>query len=199
MSIYGEIITGKEVRQALEDTIKMWIPEYLAEVGAKYGFDRGDLPVFATYEPMIQWDKFDEDQIPLCLIIAPGTLDQPQVRDGKLRVRWGAGIGCVVSGQDRDNTWLLAEIYTAAVRTLLLQHPSLGGFSEGIVYISERFDTLPADTARTLGAGSLQVGVDVAAMVDMRAGPSSPAPDPTVPPGDWPIAATIPVEVGHKE
>lgn len=194
-NMFGPIITAGAVRQAIQDTIEKWMPDYLSEVGLRNGFDRGELPVFQSYAPMIVWDKFEEDQVPSCLIVAPGTLDVPQRRGGKMNVRWGVGIGCVVSGQDREGTWKLGEIYAAAVRTLLLQHQSLGGFATGINWISERYDQLPSDSARTLGAGSLQFGVDVDGVTDPGQGLMVPTFDPLSDAGDWPEVDTVSFDV----
>lgn len=194
-NMFGPIITAGEVRQAIQDTIMLWMPDYLYEVGERNGFDRGDLPLFQSFAPMIVWDKFEEDAIPACLIVAPGTLDVPQKRGGKMNVRWGVGIGCVVSGQDREGTWKLGEIYAAAVRTLLLQHPSLGGFASGVNWISERYDQLPSDSARTLGAGSLQFGIDVEGVAEPGMGPMAPTVDPLVDPGDFPQVDTVTFDV----
>jgi len=191
-SIYGDIITGIDVEKAAADTIQLWLPDYLAEVGAKYGFARGTLPVFRSYVPALTIDKFEEDQTPSCVIVAPGTLDVPERRQGAANVRWSLGIGCVVSGKDRDNTRLLAVIYAAAVRTMLLQKSSLGGFAEGVNWISERYDSLPAsaEMARTLGAGVLQFGVDVNKVSLTSGGPMAPV-DPAVAPSAWPVSETI--------
>lgn len=197
MTIFGQVVTNLDVEAALAGTIKLWLPDYLAEVGEQKGYARGSLPMFRSYVPAVTLDRFDEDQIPSCVIIVPGTLDQPQNRQGAANARWSAGIGCIVSGKDREGTRKLASTYTAAVRTLLLQKPSLGGFAQGLVWMSERYDALPevAGEIRTFGAGVLQFGVDVNAVSKLVGGPMQPTVSPTAAPADWPLTETIAISV----
>ena len=187
MTIFGDIVTGADVEAAVQATIERWMPDYLAEVGAKYGYARGSLPLFRSFVPSLTIDTFEEDQTPSCVIVSPGTLSNPEKRQRAMHARFALGIGCIVSGKDKDNTRLLARIYAAAVRTLIIQKPSLGEFAEGVNWISERYDAITAleSASRTLGAGVLQFGVDVGYVNQAYGGPMAPT-DPTVPPGDWP-------------
>lgn len=201
MTVFGPVLTNLDVEAAVIATVKTWLPDYLAEVGAQKGFARGSLPLFRSYVPVFSLDRFDEEQLPSCIVVAPGTIDQPEIRRQAANVRWAVGIGCMVSGKDSDGTRKLAAVYTAAVRTLILQKRSLGGFAEGVVWLSERYDALPAleGERRTLGAGVLQFGVDVNAVSQVYGGPTVASVDPAVPPADWPEVDTVLIDVTRKE
>src|SRR5690606_6246252 len=93
---------------------------------------------------------------------APGLTEAPRKERQEYITKWAIGVGAVVSGQDRDNTFDLAEIYAAAIRSLVMQQPSLSGFAAGIDWLGERFDELlgPEDLS-TIAAGTLQLEVEV--------------------------------------
>jgi hypothetical protein len=117
MSIYGPIITGRDVRLAMTETIRAYAPAYLGEVAAGSGESRGDLPPFRSYTSATEVDGWPEDQLPGCIVVAPGLLSTPQ-RDGNMyRAEWSVGVAMIVSGRDRSSTTDLVELYAAAVRS----------------------------------------------------------------------------------
>lgn len=201
MSVYGVIVTGHHVEKIMREHIQRWSLDYLAEVAEQSGTrSRGDLPGFRSYLPAIDLDKFDEDQVPSCVIVAPGIAERP-IKDGNgnWRVRWAVGVGCVVSGQDRDNTFELTQLYAAAVRACVLQHQSLGSeLIAGVDWMGEVYDELDDDDARTLAAGQVQFGVDVYTAVDSRGGTAEPVTDPTAPAADWGTVETVDVVVQQR-
>jgi hypothetical protein len=186
----GDIVTGSDVQRAMTDTVKMWSPDYLAEVGEQSGRGRGDLPGFRSYVTLVDLSKFSEDQIPTCVVVAPGT-NGVERRSGGYVVEWLCGVGCVVSGQNSENTYELGTLYVAAVRALVVQHKSLGGFAEDISWTGERYDELDSNEIRTITAGVAQFSVFVSSAVDPALGLTVPSVDATIPPGDWPQATTV--------
>lgn len=191
MSRIGTITTGKMVRTALEATIKTWVPTYLAEISRQSGRLPTDLPVFRSYVPAIDFDRFAEDQTPTCVIVAPGTYNEPRKQsNGAYTARWAVGVGCVLVGQDRENTFELTELYAAAVRTLILQQASLGGLSDGVDWVSERYDELSVDDQRTIAAGIIQFIVDVEDVSSRHVGPVTVPLDPYVPLPEDPVVET---------
>lgn len=191
-SPFGQILTGDDVQDAIESTIRLWIKDYLAEVADHSGRARGDLPVFRSYARKIDLSKFEEDQIPACIIVAPGTMQDPTKNSRGIDARWSAGVGAIVSGQNENNTYQLAQLYGAALRTMLLQQSSLLGFAIGTVFVSERYDELPQKAAtRNLAAAVLHFGVDVRRISEPQRGPVAPREDPTQPPAAWPTVSTV--------
>lgn len=186
----GSIVTGADVQRAMADTVKLWSPDYLAEVGEQSGRGRGELPGFRSYVTLVDLAKYNEDQIPTCVVVAPGTATVER-RSRSYVVEWLCGVGCVVSGQNSENTYELGALYVAAVRALVVQHKSLGGFAEDVSWTGERYDELDANDARTITAGVAQFSVFVASAIDPTLGLTVPSGDATIPPGDWPEAMTV--------
>lgn len=186
MSVFQTIITGRHVEAAVRDHCQRWSPDYVAEVSEQSGRDRCDLPAFRSYLPALDLDKFEEDQVPACVIVAPGTLRQPERRGTLYYVTWQLSIGCIVSGRDRDNTFELVPLYAAAVRALMVQHQTLGvDWVDGVTWLGERYDELGTDDSRTIAAASVTFGITVPSAVDSRGGPAKPSADPCAPPGEW--------------
>ena len=183
-NLFGRIVTGRQVRLAFKSHIELWFPTYIAEVSRIEG--RGaSLPGFRSYVSALdlQEGKFEEHQMPSCVIVAPGLLTEPEKRGGTLSATWAVSVGCVVAGQDRDNTFELAEMYAAAVRSAVMQNPSIGGFSGGTDWLGERYDEIPNDMLRTLAAGTVHFSVQVMDSMEFSAGPDVPLVDPSVDPG----------------
>jgi hypothetical protein len=198
MTIFGSIITGSDVEAAVRTTVQRWQGDYLAEIAEQHGRARGDLPRFRSFLTTLDLDKFSEDQTPACLVVAPGTVELPEKWSEKYLARWAVGVGCVVSGQDEANTYELISLYAAAVRAMIVQHKSLGGFAENTVWASERYDELATSDLRTIAAGTVQFYVDVKDVVDTTLGPTTPSVDSTVPPGNWPTAQTVTVATTRR-
>ena len=194
-NIFGPIITGKMVRIAMMNHLKLWSPTYLAEVARAEGQNPATLPAFQSWVSALDLDegKFEEHLIPSCVIVAPGLLTEPEKRGGVYIARWAVSVGCVVAGKDRDSTFTLAEMYTAAVRAAVVQNPSLGGFATATDWLGERYDDIPNEMLRTLAAGSVQFSVEVQGAVTVNGGPDAPLVDPIPDPG--PRATFVEVDV----
>lgn len=184
-NVFGTIVTGKQVRGAMRSHLQQWLPTYLAEISR--GDDRaGDaLPLPRSWVSALDLvdGKFTEDQMPSCVIVAPGLLEDPRKQGGVYICRWAVAVGFVVSGQNRENTFDLSELYAAAGRAAVLQHPSLGGFATATDWVGERYDDIPNDMQRTLAAGTVQFSVEVQGALSVQNGPEAPLVEPVLDPG----------------
>jgi hypothetical protein len=195
-SAFGHMISGYDVQEAVKRTTRRWSDDYLAEIARLAGRARGDLPSFRSYKRAIALDdKRVEDQLPCCLIIAPGTIETPVKRSKQIDARWELGFGIVLQGQNEDNLWQNVQLYAAAMRTMLLQKSSLGGFALGVNWISERYDQLRSANVRNLMAGTLHFGIDVPKVSHPERGPQEPRVDVTQPPEEWPTVAEVDVDI----
>lgn len=192
---FGPIKSGLQVEQALTTTVQQWASTYLAEAAAQHGIERTKLPLFRSYSSKLVIAKAAEDQMPACVIVAPGTASTPVRNSGRVTATWSAGVGCIVSGKDEVSTYNLARIYVAALRTLLLQKSDLGGFAAGVDLVSERYDDLDSKQLRSLCAGVVQLYVQVNNITDTQLGPLAPATDPTQPMPDPAQADTIAFDI----
>jgi hypothetical protein len=184
-NIFGPIVTGRQVRLAMHAHLKLWIPTYLAEIARGESLDPAALPVFRSWVSALDLPegKYEEHQMPSCVVVAPGLLAEPEQQGGGFVTTWAVSVGCVVSGQDRENTFELAEVYAAAVRSAVVQNSSLGGFATATDWLGERYDDIPNDMLRTLAAGSVQFAVEVQSAVRRNEGPDEPLANPIPDPG----------------
>jgi hypothetical protein len=198
--VFGPIVTGRTIRMAVKNTVRLFFPDYIAEVADHAGLERGVLPTFRAYLSALDMDNLGaEGQIPACVTVAAGIMGEPTKRNRHYHARWAVAVGAVVIGQDRENTMEHAELYAAALRTLIIQHPSLGGVAEGVDWLGERYNELPNVDLRTLAAGSVQFAVDMVDVVDSSAGIDAPTADPTEHPDDFASVDTVNVQIQGRE
>lgn len=164
---YSPIVSGKIVRTAVRNTLQANSRTFLDLIGVADGRQAGDLPDFRSYVSAFDTDKFEEDQVPACIIVAPGLIGAPVRRgSGKYEATWSVAAAAVVSGQDRENTFELVELYAAAIRAVIIHERSLGGFAESTEWLNERYDELTFDDVRTIAAGIVQFAVTVETVVE---------------------------------
>lgn len=190
-SIYGNIKTEGDVRHATEETLRLWLPSYLGEVAAQKDLDRDTLPMIRSWKAVPTFDQWPEDQLPAAIVVTPGTNNVPERLNREFTVDWSVGVAVVVSAKDEVSTADLIGYYAAAVRVLMIQKGSLGGFAEETHWMSERFDEHPIpEQSRTLRTAMVMFSVTVAGMNQRYGGPANPG-DPTEDPGSWPTIETV--------
>jgi len=192
---FGNYVTAKDVTDAVQATIQLWSETYLAEMARHDGqdptTDGGLLPDFASYPDSLDLSRFPEEQLPACILVVPGTTQIEKRGSGKVSALWKVGIGLAVTGQDKPTTIKLAQLYTTAVRMIILQNPSLGHFANGVTWNREEYtgNIIRADDTRTLAIGVLDFTVSVDGNVDVDQGPVEPIPN-NEPPTGWATVET---------
>lgn len=184
---FGRIVSADQVEEAVRDTLRRWMPTYIAEVERQRGWEPGFLNPAIWYHAAHQFDRFNEDALPAVIVICPGLADRPtRDADGVYLCRFGLAVGIVGGAIDRDETDEAVKAYGAAVRACLLQQSALGDFgADGIVWLGESYDELPMEDSRTLIGGRLSFTLDVDDVVTKLAGPvqtTTPPVDPYVEP-----------------
>jgi hypothetical protein len=204
MKIYGQIVTGGDVRTATIAHLKRWMPAMLAEVAAQSGRERGALPMFRSWNVDKTVDNWPEQQLPACVVVSSGLAATPVKHgDGSYRARWSIGVAAVVSALNQEATRELVELYTAALRAAMVQHPTLAQwdganwvpFALGVDWLDESYDELGFMDSRTIAAGIVSLGVEVDSVVDSAAGPVVPPADATAEPGNWGIVTATEITI----
>jgi len=168
------------------ETIRTWAGTYLCEVERQHGIPEGSLQRVRGWVTAPSFDKWPEDQLPAVMLVSVGLSETP-LKDGYgyYRARWQMGLGAIVSARTQAESHRLGMLYIAALRALLIQHPSLGGRAAGIVWQDEDYTQLDYDDIRTLAAGQAMFTVEVEQVAQSGAGPLAPDPhDPECEP--WP-------------
>jgi hypothetical protein len=199
-SIFKPIITRQDVERAALDTLQTWIDTYLAEVERQNGMAVRSLPRPRSWTRRNEFEHWPEDQIPAIIVVSPGLTDPPMgTGSGAFRANWDLGVAVVAEGQQTNNTRDLVGYYTAAIRALIIQRQSLGGFAMGVIWRDERYDDISdLEVGRTLASGQVVFSVTVEGIVSTKAGPLTPDTPPVDPPDTsptWPIATTVEADI----
>lgn len=176
-STYGPIVTSADVQAAVDATLRLWIDAYVAEVERQKSIVLPPVRGYDTAAPQTP------DEMPAVVIRSGGLIGEPQRHgDGTYDVAFGVGVGIVVAAETRDESRNLCQLYTAALRTLLVQQGGLGGFAEASEWLDEDVTEIAWTTDRSVHGGSIQLAVYVRAAADATAGPlAPPSPSPTAP------------------
>jgi hypothetical protein len=201
LSIFGPVVSGADVESWCVETLRKWSSTYLTELENRSGRKPGSLQRVRAFVTVPTFDKWPEDQLPALLVISVGLSERPKKSgDGTYDARWRMTLGVICSARTQAEAHELAMDYTAWHRELLLNRQSLEGRAAGVDFIDEKYDTLPFDDTRSLGAGEVTFTVEVHDVASAYAGPITPAdplePD-TTPWPHWPTVKTTDVEVEH--
>lgn len=213
-SAFGPIISAFEVELAVADSVRRWMPDYLAELERRRGLEAGRMPAFRSIAVSAELQRMPEDQLPALLIASPGIEVSASAAAGRIEIHGDGGIlarfrvdvAAVVSARGNRHGLRLARLYAAALRTLLVQQalqPTVLDLRR-LDLTGERFDLLDADGDRTQGAGVVSIAVEVADVSNRLMGPLEPGLPPTEPGEppeemEWPIAQTTHVTVTKQE
>lgn len=196
MSIFGDILTGADVEDAVVDHLKAWSPTYLAELERQAERTPESLPAVRSWNVVpSEPDKWPENQLPAVLVVSPGIIGEPQEQgDGKVVVTWNIGIAAICSAKSEDGTRRNARLYLAHLRAILIQHPKFADFAQDTEWLGEAYDSvIPQEYRRSLSGAQTTFAVQVADVIDRYGGPSEPLADPYEEPSDWPTVATTEV------
>jgi len=187
---FGPIVSAFDVEWLLAQTVQRWICDYLAEIERQHQLRPGGLPVFRSVVVSQELGKFPEDQLPAFLIASPGIEPTSRGSAGRLEVsgdgyyttRWRVECASHVAARGNRLAVRNARLYAAAVRALLVQK-ALGDTGalqvRRVDWTAERYGLLDSDAERTICAGVVGVGVEVAQTLNRQLGPPEPhCPDP---------------------
>lgn len=185
MSLFGQILDGYQVQEWVLEHLQRWAPTYFAELERQRDLSQGSIPPIRSWvttprEP----ERWEEDQLPAVLCVNARLQQEPEEDgDGQVGARWLIGLGVIASAAHEEQADRLAKLQFAALRAIMLQHPSLSGKAEGAEWISESYDMLTT-ASRMLGTGFGLFAVGIAGVTDRMAGVAEPLADPYDPPGE---------------
>lgn len=214
--IFYAIRLADDLEDAVLATLEAWWPVYVKELELQSPdapdpkhIDVGDLPAPKSWVKSNQMDRAASDNLPAIVVVSPGMSGRTppkQEGDGSFRGFFSIGVGVFVSADQRNNTLRLVRLYTAIVRTILLQKQSLGGFADGTTWLDESYDDNFSFTDdQTISAGQVVFEIEVSGVVNRYGGPAvfggpPPVPDPDTQPGsDWPPVEEVNATVEIKE
>lgn len=200
-SAYGNLFIGNRLEEATEETLRLWLPAYIAEVERQEGLPAESMPMVRSYASVNEFIKFNEERLPALIVVSPGlSPTAPRKRgDGSYEAWYRVGAAVVAGGKNRETTRRNSQLYAAAIRGAILQHQTLGDFgATEIRWTGERNADVPDEMGRTLGSGGNTFDVLVPDVVNPRLGPLEPPEDPYEP-QTWPPFSPGGVTVTPKE
>ena len=191
-SLYGRLIAGVDVEQALKARLDARLDDYLNEVERQHGLAVGAL---ARPRAFVVAERFPEDQLPAIVVESPGTVDLPAADgQGRYAVRFELVLAIHVAAA--DGAIELAKLYGLALRALAVQQPA--PLFMGVDWVNERYPRPELVGGRTFYTAEVTLEVQVPDVTDRHAGP----PDGPGWPEDggpdspeWPVAATADTEL----
>lgn len=196
-NIFGNIVTGDEVENAVIDTLKVWIKTYMHEMERRQGLDLDTYPGIKSYSTHSTFETIPgDDFLPMIVVVSPGLTEPPlkEGGEGNVRATWSVGVVVVVSSNSEALVRKLCMTYAAAIRICLVQKRDLGGISNGVVWMDEGYDEIPTQDARSIMAARLYFNVEADGVATVFTGPIKPDDS-----GNWPIAANPDVQLVKEE
>ena len=150
-------VTATDVRTALMETLKDYLPAALVALAAEKGLAVGALPQPRSWVRLPDFTKLADHQSPTVVVTSPGLEGEPKGEyDGAYTARWRVRAFVVIRGRSYDEVADRVGHYTAAIRNAVLAHARLdGAMAEWTTWVDETYAELAVDNARTIGAGSV--------------------------------------------
>ena len=196
--VFGALVFPDTVEQAVIDTCREWMPEYLALAERKLELDPESLPTIKSWVATADLIRWPEEGLPSVLVMNTGLAGEPEKYGRRdYCAKFAVGLAVIASAKDEQTTGRLAKWYTAILRAILTHHPDLGGLAEAIEWVDEGYDALPSGKRRrNLAAGQLVLRVQVPEVVTAYSGLDEPRENPYQgPPDDLPTVSDTNVTV----
>lgn len=179
MTVFGPVITGNDVGDAVKAWLVHWLPSYLAEAERDSGRDPGTLPMPRSWSKVPVFSRYNEQQLPAALIVSTGTDEISRRGDGTYGATFGVTAFVLAQGKDRENALELADRYAGSIARLAVDKPSILGFAEGTDFLGFVPADLPVDYMPNGWTVGVALGIRVNAVVTATGGPSVPDLDPS--------------------
>jgi len=200
--IFDRIVSANQVEEALRDHIRLWMPVYIQEMELQLGRERGKVPVPRSFMVAGVLEQLRENQLPGILVQSPGVTGLPYHDGyGMYTATWRMIVTGLISALDQESTRAVAKLYGAALRGIIVQKPTLGGFAINSQWTGESYSDLPSpDGERNLTLVSVHADVTMEDVVNKMGGPRTyPSPDPpdpaTQPGSQWPLVEEVDIDV----
>lgn len=189
--IFGRILSTDNVEDAIEETLRTWMPTYLEELRLQHGMpSTKKFQAPQSYNIRPDYERWAEEKLPAIITVPLGPAAAP-FKDGEGSYTSPMRIALVAfaQGNDKATTNRNTKVYGAAVRAILLQQRSLGGLCEETVWEGEEFNEGITDAqGRSIASVVNTFVFHIHHVLDHNGGPAFPTPpDPETQPGStWP-------------
>lgn len=192
MTVFGELIGGSQIEQAVIDCLDEWMATYLKEVARQWKIEE-TFEKHRSIRAVSEFDRWPEQQLPAIVVVNGGTTDTP-LKDGtgSYRAKWGIDICISVSAKTETETRRNAQLYITAARGCLMRRRSLGAGMKGTDWGGESYTLIDSEKRRSLAGAKASFVIEREDVVTVGAGPTKPDDDPYE---DFPEVKSVEVEV----
>ncbi|HTG23804.1 MAG TPA: hypothetical protein VK681_27470 [Reyranella sp.] len=182
--IFGPLVSPEDVIDAVTATLRIWMPEYLADRERKTGLERKAIPRPPTpqsYHGGTDFESWIGAEVPEVMVTAKPS-GQPEIGSYGYTQAYAVGLGCLCVGvgglfaeRAEDDARIMAGHYGAA-SMLLVQQPDLGGLAERLRMTALPEVTFPDPERRAIQQSITEFEVWVPQVIKEDAGPLGPNP-----------------------
>ena len=205
MTVFGTFVTRGHVEVAVQAHVSKWMPLHIAAVERQEGIAPGSIQLPGAVDIVTQFTRFPDDKLPWIAVVSPGIVPGRAPRragDGEVTAWWQVAVGAVVAAKDERAAKNLAGYYGAAIRLLMTQKASLGGFAQATDWTDESYTDVPRLQDRNLAGVRMVFVVEVHNVMNVRGGyvPTQPPEDPYVVIPDNPtvVVGGVSVDIDRK-
>lgn len=200
----GPFLTGGDVERAVTDTLKAWLPSYIAQGERDHDLVAGDIPAPRGWAITGRdLDKFTSDQLPCVIVMAGGIVLRPlpQGYPGKTTAIWVMDVGAFFNAAWGGKSRQHCQLYVRAISLCLLQRPLIG-LPSVVDFTGESYDEVDFAATRTYSVCVGQFTIEVEGMLWRDGGPPpyvEPPADPTAPLDGWVPVSETDIAVTNRE
>ncbi len=174
-NVFGRVVSAAQLEKAVLATLKEWMPDYLPEMENQFELKKNSLTVPLNYINRNSFDFQLGEDLPLVCAVSPGIEGQPQmIGHNQYRAMWNMGVGVVMGAMTEELANDQVKAYGAAVRKILLDKQTLGGFPgiAQIILVGENYPDLDVPNAhQNMKSAAVYFLIDVEDVVTARHGP----------------------------
>lgn len=179
-------MTANDLERACLATLEELLLAYGEAVARQAGDDEPPIAP-RSFTCVSAFDRWAEDQLPAIVVESPG-MRAVELHGGTYDGTFTLRVGAYCSASTELATHELVRLWTAAIRTCLLQTPSLGGLVSSMRLLTESYAEMTVPDRRTIVAGTVELEAVVSEIVSVDAGPLAGVDPPDLAP--WPSVLT---------
>jgi len=212
--IFGPVVSVEDVIQAAVTTLRVWVPEYLADQEVKHSLQHKIIPrppAPESYHGGVDMESWIGADAPEVMVVCKPS-GTPELSNYGYTQGYDLQVGCICIGyggllaeRAEDDARTITS-YLGAASMLLVQQPTLGGLAERLVMTAAPDVTLPDSDKRAIAQVVTGFMVWVPTIIEENAGPVQPNPDespewkgPEEPFGEEPVVETVEITVDAEK
>lgn len=183
MTVFGPALVSFDIEDAVRDTLRTWIHDYLGEHERHSPYwALGQIQRPRSWQLVSDYrDPKADRQLP-CIAVESAEEESLPAAGGMVDGEWGFNVTVIAKDNDRDGTRRVVSAYVGAIKRILWQKGSLGGLAADVTVGSVSYDAVNAAKAKTVAGATIRIVVTVPEVASRWGGPNEPTPPVDPPP-----------------